>query len=508
MKPALQLRLGQQLNMTPQLQQAIKLLQLSSQELESELLEALESNPLLERDDLSLNGEAAPLEDASSAPGDATPEAAARDDSAAADSVEATDPVATRPEDALDTTPETRSGDSDDIIWEERYAAQPSAAPGPRSNGEFSDRTLDIRDDSDTLADHLLWQLNLSQANPRDAAIGVAIIDAIDDDGYLTEQIEAIQLSLLPELEVDLDEVQAMLHRIQRFDPLGVGAADLKECLAIQLSTLDEDTPGLRYARRLVEEGLDLLARQDIAALRRSLRASDEQLRRAIELVRSMEPRPGSLFAAGPTEYITPDVVVEKRAGIWLARLPEDQMPRLRVNDFYAGMIGRASKEDASYLRGQLQEARWLIKSLEARNETLLKVANAIVRYQSEFFERGPVAMKPLVLREVAETIDMHESTVSRVTTRKYMVTPRGVFEFKYFFSSHVGTSDGGEMSATAIQALIGRLIDEESPTKPLSDSKLAQLLNDQGIDVARRTVAKYREAMQIPSSSRRKRLM
>ncbi len=494
LKPALQLRLGQQLNMTPQLQQAIKLLQLSSQELETELLEALESNPLLEREDLELSSSddhAAQTE----SPGEADPYSANQTGES-----ETTQPTEN------DAGPEV-DADSGDIVYEERYAA--STSPSSGSSGDYSDRPIDFADgDQDSLAEHLLWQLNLSHAGPRDVAIGIAIIDAIADDGYLTEASEAIALSLLPDWEVELDEVEAMRHRIQHFDPLGVASVSLGECLTIQLATLGEDARGLKAAKQIVADGLDLLARQDIVGLRRKLSLSDEQLRQGIDLVRSLEPRPGAHFSSAPTQYVTPDVVVEKRAGIWLARLPEDTMPQLRVNDFYAGMIGKTSKEDSNYLRGQLQEARWLIKSLEARNETLLKVANAIVRYQSGFFELGPEAMKPLVLREVADTIDMHESTVSRVTTRKYMVTPRGIFEFKYFFSSHVGTSDGGEMSATAIQAMISRLVENETPAKPLSDSKLAQLLNEQGIDVARRTVAKYREALNIPSSSRRKRLM
>ncbi|MFK7955693.1 MAG: RNA polymerase factor sigma-54 [Lysobacterales bacterium] len=495
MKPALQLRLGQQLKMTPQLQQAIKLLQLSSQELETELLEALETNPLLEREDLELSSSAS---DDQISPSETSGGA----DSDSADSLPSEVPQS--PEN--DAGPEV-DADSGDVIYEERYSASTTAST--RNSGDFPDRPMEFADgDQDTLAEHLLWQLNLSHAGLRDIAIGVAIIDAISDDGYLSEQIEAIALSLLPEWEVELDEIEAMRHRIQHFDPLGAASTSVGECLNVQLDTLDEETPGISAARKIVADGLDLLARQDIPALRRSLSLSDNQLRTGIDLVRSLEPRPGANFASSPTEYITPDVVVEKRAGIWLARLPDDTMPALRVNDFYAGMIGKANKEDSNYLRGQLQEARWLIKSLEARNETLLKVANAIVRYQKGFFEHGPEAMKPLVLREVADTIDMHESTVSRVTTRKYMVTPKGIFEFKYFFSSHVSTSDGGEMSATAIQAMINRLVEQEPPAKPLSDSKLAQLLNDQGIDVARRTVAKYREALNIPSSSRRKRLM
>lgn len=470
--------------MTPQLQQAIKLLQLSSQELETQILEALEANPLLDREDLAAFDSEIPAGEE-------------------AESVSAGD--AKSADDGLDQLP------AEDDGWDQHYSSMPSmnGVTASRNNYEGPDRQLDFADrDADGLVEHLLWQLNLSHAQPTDLAIGVAIIDAINEDGYLTESPESIQQSLLPDTEVELDEVEAMLTRIQHFDPLGVGATSVQDCLTIQLRTLDEDTPGLSLAKAVVAHHLNALASQDLSGLRRDLNAREDQLREAIELVRSLEPRPGSHFSSAPTEYVKPDVVVEKRGGRWLAMLPDDIVPRLRVNDYYANLIGHASKEDSSYLRGQLQEARWLIKSLEARNETLLKVANAIVEHQSDFFEQGPQAMKPLVLREVADTIEMHESTVSRVTSRKYMLTSRGVFEFKYFFSSHVGTSDGGEMSATAIQAMIGKYVADEPPSKPMSDSKIAQLLNDRGIDVARRTVAKYREALNIPSSSKRKRLI
>ena len=299
-----------------------------------------------------------------------------------------------------------------------------------------------------------------------------------------------------------------MRHRIQRLDPAGVGSRTLGECLAVQLEIADDGTLVSALAQQLARHHLDDLARQNFARLKRELDVDDDELAEVIARVRSLDPRPGRRISTERIEYVRPDVTVEWHEGGLRVRLNVDFRSQLGINSYYAGLIAGARRSDADYLRGQLQEARWLIKSLETRNETILKVAEAIVRHQTAFFEEGPVAMKPLVLREIAETIEMHESTVSRVTRGKYMATPRGVFEFKYFFSSHVGTSDGGECSATAIQAMIRALVDEEPPAKPLSDAKIAAILNDKGIDVARRTVAKYREALNIPSSSQRKRLV
>jgi RNA polymerase sigma-54 factor len=478
-KPALQFRLSQQLTMTPQLQQAIKLLQLSSQELESQLLEALESNPLLDRDEaieeLSANG-------SGESNGEDTQEKA----------------------EGVDSFSQDEQG------WDHYYQEMPAYGSSPaRSGPMIGERSLDIPDTGgDDLQQHLLWQLNLSHCSPLDAAIGVAVIEAINDDGYLTESCQSILETLTPDYQVELDEIQAVIHRIQQFDPIGVAASGVSECLHVQLSLLPEDLPGLDTARLIVDEYLQLLADQNVPALKRALRVNDEDLRVAIDLVRSLEPRPGGIITSGDTHYIRPDVLVKKIDGEWRAFLFDEFTPRLTINNYYAQLIGGAKKDDASYLREQLQEARWLIKSLETRNETLLKVANAVVQHQAEFFEKGEQAMKPLVLREVAETIEMHESTVSRVTSRKYMLTPRGVLEFKYFFSSQVSTTDGEGCSATAIQAMIRKLIDEEPPSKPLSDSRLAVVLNQRGIDVARRTVAKYREAINIPASSQRRRLI
>ena len=470
--------------MTPQLQQAIKLLQLSAQELETELLDALESNPLLEREE-PISDEAPedpPFKQADSGNGEAVERAEGVDQYSAEDSG-----------------------------WDDYYQSMPSSTPSApsKSLSPGTDRAVEYADtSSNDLEQHLLWQLNLSHCSPADTAIGVAIIDAINDDGYLTESIEDIRSSLLPDYVVETDEVEAVLHRIQRFDPVGVGATSVRDCLAIQLEMLDPATPGFLAAGQIIEYYLELLAKQDVVALKQALHVDDQALQVAIDLVRSLEPRPGAKIPSNEVQYVRPDVLVKKINGVWRAILFEEFLPRLAINNYYVNLIGKAKKNDANYLKGQLQEARWLIKSLETRNETLLKVASAIVAHQYAFFEQGDEAMKPLVLREVADAIDMHESTVSRVTSRKYMLAPQGVLEFKYFFSSHVGTADGGECSATAIQAMIRKLTDEETPKKPLSDSKIAVILNQRGIDVARRTVAKYREAIGVPASSARKRLV
>ena len=471
--------------MTPQLQQAIKLLQLSAQELETELLEALETNPLLERDE-SISDQS-PVDLPMELPDNGNGEAIER------------------PEGVNEYSSTEEPG------WDNYYQSMPSSAASapakPLSPG--TDRTIEHADTStDDLEQHLLWQLNLSHLNAADTAIGVAIIDAINDDGYLTESAEDIRNSLLPDFVVETDEVVAVLHRIQRFDPVGVGATSVRECLGIQLALLDPATPGFSGAGKIIENQLEMLGKQDVTGLKQALQLDAKALQVAIDLVRSLEPRPGAKIPSAQVQYIRPDVLVKKIDGVWRPSLYEEFMPRLSINNYYVSLIGQATKNDANYLKGQLQEARWLIKSLETRNNTLLKVAMAIVEHQQAYFELGDEAMKPLVLREVADTIEMHESTVSRVTSRKYMLTPGGVLEFKHFFSSHVATVDGGACSAIAIQAMIRKLTDDEPPKKPLSDSKLTVILNQRGIDVARRTVAKYREAIGVPISSARKRVI
>ncbi|MGA9343013.1 MAG: RNA polymerase factor sigma-54 [Rhodanobacteraceae bacterium] len=471
MKPALQLRLNQQLALTPQLQQAIRLLQLSRLELELELNQALEANPLLEVEEIEDPDEA-----------EAEP-----------DGLDNQEQAAPEPE------PEA---EADDIPLDLAYERQEYRGTAP-DDEERESQDAEVED----LRDHLLWQLNLTPMSSCDRAIATALIDAVDDDGYLGETNETICASLTGFFEVDVDEVEAVRHRLQRFDPPGVASRCLRECLAVQLETMDADTPGMQVARALVNDHLELLARNDRQRMCQKLGTDEGGLTLAIALIRSLTPKPGAGFSGVAAEYVAPDAYAWKSNGRWQVALAGNCQPRLGINAHYAGLIAKARRDDANYLRGQLQEARWLIKSLKARAETLLKVAGAIVQAQEAFLEFGAEAMRPLVLKDVAEDIGMHESTVSRVTTRKYLRTPRGTFEFKYFFSSSVSTVDGGSASATAIQAMIRKLIDEEPSTRPLSDQALTSELNRRGISVARRTVAKYREGMNILSSNERCRL-
>ena len=349
----------------------------------------------------------------------------------------------------------------------------------------------------------------MTHVSDTDRVIGITLIDEIDNDGYLTDTLESIYHGLVesfPELEID--EVVAVLHMIQHFDPIGTGARDLGECLDIQLQMLPAETPFKDQARTIVQHHIDALGTHNTRMLRRKLDVSESELHEIITLIQSLNPRPGAQISNNSPEYIIPEVSVVKRGNSWRVELNSETAPKLRINTTYANLVKRAdNSSDNNYMRTQLQEARWFIKSLQSRNETLLRVATAIVEHQRKFLEYGPEAMKPLVLRDIAEQLELHESTVSRVTNNKYMHTPRGIFEFKYFFSSHVGTSDGGVCSATAIRAMIKKLIEEENNVKPLSDSKIAQMLADKGINVARRTVAKYREALSIPPSNERKQL-
>lgn len=477
MKPALQLRINQQLALTPQLQQAIRLLQLSSVELEMELREALESNPLLELEESDGGDSAAE----SPANGEAQADAPPDGETAAAEREEAA---------------------YDEPMDFERERNDYGAPAGDDPDG-FEAQDSEPED----LRDHLLWQLNLTSMSALDRAIGVTIIEAIDDDGYLHENDETLQANLASLYRAGADEIDAVRHRIQQFDPLGVGSRTLSECLRVQLDACAVETPGWHAAKALAAGHLEELARNDRARLCRQLKIDTADLDAAIALIRSLDPKPGAQIGSGKTEYVAPDAYAFKHNGRWNVGLSPNCQPKLAINQQYAALIARARRDDAAYLRGQLQEARWLIKSLETRADTVLKVAGAIVRAQSAFLDFGPEAMRPLVLRDIAEEIGMHESTVSRVTTRKYLHTPRGTFEFKYFFSSGVATVDGGAASSTAIQAMIRKLIDGEIPARPLSDQTLAAELNRRGIEVARRTVAKYREALHIPSSNERSRL-
>jgi RNA polymerase sigma-54 factor len=482
-KPALQLRLHQQLALTPQLQQAIRLLQLSSVELEMELREALESNPLLELSEIE--GEDGEDGEVVESPANGEPPAA--------ETASSTD------DSRDDQRREELNGDSS-LDFEFSRNDYGSHASDDSDDYESQDQ------EPEDLRDHLLWQLNLSPLSPRDRAIGATIIEAIDDDGYLHETSETLRENLASLHHVSVEEVEAIRHRIQHFDPLGVASRTLSECLRAQLDVFDIATPGWAIARELVTHHLETLARNDRARLARQLHVGAAELDTAIALVRSLDPKPGAQINPGKAEYVAPDAYAFRRAGRWQVSLSPNCQPKLSINAHYTSLMARAQRDDASYLRGQLQEARWLIKSLQTRAETMLKVATAIVRSQTAFLDFGPEAMRPLVLRDIAEQIGMHESTVSRMTTRKYLHTPRGTFEFKYFFSSGVSTIDGGAASATAIQAMIRKLIDEEAPTRPMSDQALAVELNRRGIEVARRTVAKYREALHIASSNERSR--
>ncbi len=491
MKQSIQLRLGQHLTMTPQLQQAIRLLQLSTLELQLEVQTVLDSNLMLEPDD----GE-------SSAPAssDAAQEPLNGRENERADGAEAE--VASTSE----TIPEDLPVDTS---WEDTYdmGATSYSAPADADNRDFFETH---NGEGQSLHEHLYWQFDLTPFSDEDRIIGEAIIDAINDDGYLSVALEDLLESLAPRLdeETGIEEVRAVLHRIQHFDPVGVGARDPAECLTIQLLAMDPSVPLRDQALTLVQEHVNLLGNRDYNQIMRRMKLSEAELHEILKLVQTLNPRPGSQITSTPPQYVVPDVFVLKKNGKWQVDLNSDAAPRLRINSHYASLVKRAdNSEDNTYLRNHLQEARWFLKSLQSRHETLLKVARCIVERQRNFFEYGDEAMKPLVLRDIADTVEMHESTISRVTTQKYMHTPRGIFEFKYFFSSHVGTADGGECSATAIRAIIKKLVAAEKPNKPLSDSKIASLLADQGIKVARRTIAKYREAMAIPPSNERKRL-
>lgn len=496
LKPSVQLRLGQSLTMTPQLQQAIRLLQLSTLELQAQIQETLEENPMLEL----AEGEYGEEPEGASVDGES---GAAEEPETEAAEIEPAELEAGETADGGEDIPEELAVDAD---WDAIYDIPTPYTGSPEGDGR--DIFENQSGGEETLQEHLLWQLNLMPLTEQDRAIATAIIDAIGEDGYLTEPLEAIRAELGDEQELGLDEVEAVLHLIQRFDPVGVGARGLGECLRVQLDQLPPDEPWLASAKTLVSEYLELLGSRDYKQLMRRLKLEECELQAIITLIQSLNPRPGSAISSAQAEYIVPDVFVRRREGLWQVELNPDVAPRLRINSLYASLVRRAdSSADNTYMRDQLQEARWFIKSLQSRNETLLKVARAIVEHQRAFLDYGEEAMKPLVLRDIAEQLGMHESTISRVTTQKYMHTPRGIFEFKYFFSSHVGTADGGECSATAIRAMIKKLISEENPARPLSDSKIASTLMERGINVARRTVAKYREGMTIPPSNERKRL-
>jgi RNA polymerase sigma-54 factor len=495
MKQSIQLRLGQNLTMTPQLQQAIKLLQLSTLDLQMEIQNILDSNLMLEKVDEDNEPEPTTENEARVEEKDNQETAVSEDNEVSEYTSEA----------SQDNIPDDLPVDS---AWEDVYDGSTSYSQ-PSDSDQIDNFEIN-RGTGETLQEHLLWQMQLSHLSETDQAIAMAIIDSIDEDGYLQANLEDIRQNLQKDLEdeIYLDEVEAVLHMVQHYDPVGSGSRSLGECLMVQLQQFSPDTPWLNEAKDLVENSLELLGNHDLPQLKRSMKLSDEDLQQVISLIQSLNPRPGAELAGTAPEYIVPDVLVRKYKGNWRVELNPDTVPRLRVNNLYANLIKRSdNSDDNNTLKNHLQEARWFLKSLQSRNETLLKVATCIVERQRGFLDYGDEAMKPLVLREVAEAVEMHESTISRVTTQKYMHTPRGIYEFKYFFSSHVSTADGGECSATAIRAIIKKLIASEDPAKPLSDSKIAEMLLKQGIKVARRTVAKYREAMNLSPSNERKRL-
>ena len=477
MKQGLQLRLSQQLAMTPQLQQAIRLLQLSTLELQQELQQALESNPLLEQ----------------------------------IDTHEEIDTRETQDSETLDTADALEQKEMPeelplDASWDTIYTAGTPSG----TSGDYIDDELPVYqgETTQTLQDYLMWQVELTPFSDTDRAIATSIVDAVDETGYLTVPLEDILESMGDE-EIDIDEVEAVLKRIQRFDPVGVAAKDLRDCLLIQLSQFDKTTPWLEEARLIISDHLDLLANHDFRTLMRVTRLKEDVLKEAVNLIQSLDPRPGQSIQTGEPEYVIPDVLVRKHNGHWTVELNSDSIPRLQINQHYASMCNNARNDgDSQFIRSNLQDAKWLIKSLESRNDTLLRVSRCIVEQQQAFFEQGEEYMKPMVLADIAQAVEMHESTISRVTTQKYLHSPRGIFELKYFFSSHVNTEGGGEASSTAIRALVKKLIAAENPAKPLSDIKLTSLLSEQGIMVARRTVAKYRESLSIPPSNQRKQLV
>ena len=508
MKLSLQLKLDQRLAMTPQLQQAIKLLQLSTLDLQQEIHAALESNPMLELDESGTEEESN------------RPEIDREFDTLVPVNSQPPDPQQNR--DAANERPDQANGEehgwqdqipnelSVDSNWEDVYPVMPSFLP--ISEPVYND--FEARNSvAETLQDHLLWQLNLTPTTDIDHLIAMSIIDAIDPNGMLTVDIESIHAGLDEQLGIEVDEVLAVLHRIQQFDPVGVGYRNLAECLLIQLNQLEnpQNPQLIDNAKLIISEHLGLLANRDYTLLMRKTGLKKLELGDTITLIESLDPRPGSHIAPASTTYIIPDVIVRKHktTAKWLVELNPDTAPKLRINTGYASLVKRAdTSNDNNFLRNNLQEARWFIKSLQSRNETLMKVATRIVEHQKDFLEHGPEAMKPLVLRDIAAAVDMHESTISRVTTQKYMHTPRGIFELKYFFSSHVSMKGGGECSSTAIRAKIQKLIDAENTRKPLSDNRITELLFEEGINVARRTIAKYRESLAIPPSNERKRLI
>lgn len=512
MKQSLQLKVGHQLTMTPQLQQAIRLLQLSTLDLQAEIQEALESNPLLESNDQEEtasnssdnNDKNTTSESPETATRDDTKESAQETDSSADSNMQ--DESASDGEWSDDIPTDLAVDTSWDDVYQSNSYSGTGLAKGDSEDYDFESR----RGTTEDLCSHLTWQLNLTPMSDRDLLIAESIIDAVTPSGMLGQSLEDISEGLQREIEdLEDDEVVAVLHRIQQFDPPGVASRSVQECLLIQLQQLDGTLPEIIKAKELVENHLALLGSRDFKTLMRKLKVKEKDLQAAIQVIHGLNPRPGDIIDSSSTEYVVPDVFVKKEHDRWTVQLNPEIAPKIRINSDYASLVKRAdSSAENTFIRDNLQEARWFLKSLQSRNETLLKVATCIVEKQQGFLDFGPEAMKPMVLHDVAEIVGMHESTISRVTTQKFMHTPQGIFELKYFFSSHVATESGGECSSTAIRAIIKKLVAAENTRKPLSDSKMTGLLEEQGIKVARRTIAKYRESLGIPPSNERKQLV
>ena len=476
MKHSLQLKLSQHLTLTPQLQQSIRLLQLSTLELNQEIERFLQDNPLLEREEGAEEEGGAATQ--TSAP--STPELLSSQSTTTSTTSQEESEQSNAPEPEQDWTREDAGGsysghdDGEDSDYPQRAAV------------------------SQSLREHLLWQVNLLKCSDRDKRIVAMLVETLDDDGYLTQDLDELAEMLPAETEIDREDLQIGLKHLQQLEPAGIGARNLAESLALQLEAMPADTPFHSEALATVRGHLDLLATRDYAKLKKLLKCGDDVLRGTQQLITRLNPRPGANFSSEEARYIVPDVIVKKLKGLWRAALNQDAMPKLRINRMYADILHRNRDASLQQLAGQLQEAKWLIKNVQQRFDTILRVSQAIVDRQRHFFEHGEVAMRPLVLREIADTLGLHESTVSRVTTQKFMFTPRGIFELKYFFGSHVTTETGGACSATAIRALLKQLVAEEDSHKPLSDSQISEILGKQGIVVARRTIAKYRESLHI----------
>ncbi len=523
MKQGLQLKFSQNLSLTPQLQQAIKLLQLSTLELNQEIDALMQTNPLLERVD---DGEEEAYED--TAGYTETMEAGAENDVGQPTSVSDLE-VGAIPGDEIGMMSsslanevtgfdEPQALDASDTEFTDNFTAEFDEEFDVFSNGSrWDENNTPAEDDSDfkqqetlqqSLHDHLMSQLALMPLSERDQMLTMLLVDSINEDGYLEHSLEEIAAEMPEELEIDVMELQTALRHIQHLDPTGVGARSLSECLLLQLDTLPQDVAFLQMAKQVVQHHLSLLGSRDFTKLRKEIGCDEATLKQVHQLITSLNPRPGAAFSyIGSEQYIQHEVIVKKVKGIWMASLNESVIPKLRINQLYAGILKRNRDSSSQYLQSQMQEAKWMIKNIQQRFSTILRVSQAIVDRQRNFLEYGEVAMKPLVLREIADELDLHESTISRVTTNKYMLTPRGIFELKYFFGSSVATESGGTCSATAIRALIKKLVDQENPKKPYSDNQITDLLAKQGIIVARRTIAKYRESLNIPPANLRKTL-